>query len=150
MLTNYDKVRDFHTAFDVSRFEGTYSELLSLLAKRHALLQEEFMEGQAALMMALQYADNMTHERYVQMVDDYLDSLADVLYVAYGSLELLGVDGDAVFDEVHSSNMSKLNADGKPIKDPETGKIKKGPSYTAPDLSMFVDEVMSNVTNRVE
>jgi predicted HAD superfamily Cof-like phosphohydrolase len=149
MKTNYDKVRDFHASYDVQRFIGSYSDMLSLLAKRHALLQEEFMEGQAALMMALQYANNMTHERYVQMVDDYLDSLADVLYVAYGTLELLSVDGDEIFEEIHSSNMSKLH-EGKALKDPETGKIKKGPNYRAPDLSRFVDEVMSNVTNKAE
>lgn len=38
------------------------------------------------------------------------------------------------FTRVHKSNMSKLGADGKPIKR-EDGKVMKGPNYKAPDLS---------------
>lgn len=39
----------------------------------------------------------------------------------------------AAFIEVHSSNMSKLGEDGKPIYR-EDGKILKGPNYFKPDL----------------
>lgn len=42
-----------------------------------------------------------------------------------------------VFKRVHESNMSKL-VDGKPLRDPETGKVLKGPNYKAPDLSDLV------------
>ena len=149
MLPNFNKVRNFHFTFGVDSFKGTYAELLALMARRHALLQEEFLEGQEALMDALASADQMTHKKFVEIVDSYLDSLADVLYIAYGTLDLMGVDADDIFEEVHCSNMSKLGENG-PIKDPETGKIKKGPNYSPPDLTIFVDAVMSNITNRVK
>ena len=36
-------------------------------------------------------------------------------------------------DDVHRSNMSKLDADGKPIYR-EDGKVLKGPNYSAPNI----------------
>lgn len=43
------------------------------------------------------------------------------------------------FGRVHHSNMSKLGADGKPVKR-EDGKILKGPNYKAPDLTDLLDK----------
>lgn len=43
------------------------------------------------------------------------------------------------FSRVHESNMSKLGADGKPIKR-DDGKVMKGPNYEAPDLSDLVQK----------
>jgi predicted HAD superfamily Cof-like phosphohydrolase len=149
-LSNFDRVKEFHTTFGVDQFSGTYAEMLDFLARRHTLLQEEFLEGQAALLGALHSADNMTHDKYVELIRGYLDSLADVLYVAYGTLELMGVNADALFEEVHSSNMSKLDVDGKPIKNPETGKVVKGPNYSPPNLGRFVDIAMLNTINKVQ
>ena len=147
-MTNFHKVCAFHNRFEVAWFGGTYAELLALLAWRHALLQEEFLEGQQALMGALLTADKMTHERYEEMLRGYIDSLVDVLYVAYGTLELLDIDADEAFHEVHNSNMSKLDREGLPIKDPETGKIKKGPDYRPPNLDRFVAKALETVTNK--
>lgn len=62
------------------------------------------------------------------------DALADIVYVAYGSAHVYGIDLDAVLDEVHSSNMTKLGADGRPVRRAD-GKILKGPGYRAPDVA---------------
>lgn len=43
-----------------------------------------------------------------------------------------------VFDEVHSSNMSKLGPDGKPIKR-EDGKFLKGPNYFKADIPSILN-----------
>lgn len=59
--------------------------------------------------------------------------LADLLYVVYDAAAAFGLDIDKVFAEVHSSNMSKLGSDGKPIYR-EDGKVLKGPNYTPPNL----------------
>ena len=61
------------------------------------------------------------------------DALADIVYVAYGSAQVYGIDLDAVLDEVHSSNMTKMGADGRPVRRAD-GKVLKGPSYRAPDV----------------
>ena len=65
------------------------------------------------------------------------DALTDILYVTYGAGHAFGINLDACFTEVQSSNMSKLGKDGKPIYN-EHGKVLKGPTYFKPDLSKFV------------
>ena len=62
------------------------------------------------------------------------DALADVVYVAYGTAHVYGIDLDAVLDEVHASNMTKLGADGQPVRRAD-GKILKGPDYRPPDIA---------------
>lgn len=61
------------------------------------------------------------------------DALADILYVTYGAGAAYGLDMDALFWEVHRSNMSKMGADGKPIRRSD-GKVLKGPNYREPQL----------------
>ena len=65
------------------------------------------------------------------------DALTDILYVTYGAGHAFGVDLDGCFEEVQSSNMSKLDENGKPIYN-DSGKVMKGPNYFKPDLSKFV------------
>ena len=66
------------------------------------------------------------------------DALTDILYVTYGAGHAFGIDLDKCFEEVQSSNMSKLDGNGKPIYN-ESGKVMKGPNYFKPDLSKFVN-----------
>ena len=65
------------------------------------------------------------------------DALTDILYVTYGAGHAFGIDLDKCFEEVQSSNMSKLGKDGKPIYN-ESGKVMKGPKYFKPDLAKFI------------
>jgi predicted HAD superfamily Cof-like phosphohydrolase len=46
---------------------------------------------------------------------------------------------NAVFSEVHRSNLSKLGEDGKPILRAD-GKVLKGPHYTPPDIASILCE----------
>tara|TARA_Y100001970_G_C14169309_1_gene823200 strand:+ start:1074 stop:1445 length:372 start_codon:yes stop_codon:yes gene_type:complete len=66
------------------------------------------------------------------------DALTDILYVTYGAGCAYGIDLDKCFKEVQRANMSKLGKDGKPIYN-ESGKVMKGPNYTAPNLKQFVE-----------
>ena len=65
------------------------------------------------------------------------DALTDILYVTYGAGHAFGINLDKCFQEVQSSNMSKLGEDGKPIYD-DKGKVMKGPNYFKPNLNKFV------------
>ena len=49
-----------------------------------------------------------------------------------------GLETEWSFEEVQSSNMSKLGEDGKPIYN-ESGKVMKGPKYFKPDLTKFLN-----------
>jgi hypothetical protein len=60
--------------------------------------------------------------------------LADVVYVAYGTALTYGIPLDAVLAEVHRANMSKLDADGKPLLR-DDGKVLKSELYRAPDVA---------------
>lgn len=62
--------------------------------------------------------------------------LADLLYVVHGTAAAFGIDMDRVFEEVHLSNMSKLDENGSPIYN-EDGKVMKSENYTAPDMSII-------------
>jgi predicted HAD superfamily Cof-like phosphohydrolase len=48
----------------------------------------------------------------------------------------LGFDIFGAFDEVHSSNMSKLDDNGKPVLRAD-GKVLKGPNYRPPRLEKY-------------
>ena len=65
------------------------------------------------------------------------DALTDILYVTYGAGHAFGINLDKCFEEVQSSNMSKLGSDGKPIYN-DKGKVMKGPNYFKPNLTKFV------------
>src|ERR1700712_2044034 len=72
------------------------------------------------------------------------DALADIIYVAYGSAHVYGIDLDSVLDEVHASNMTKLGADGRPIRRAD-GKVLKGPDYRPPNVKAILDAQISAI-----
>ena len=61
--------------------------------------------------------------------------------MAYGTAHVYGIDLDAVLDEVHASNMTKLGADGRPIRRAD-GKVLKGPDYRPPDIAAVLDALL--------
>lgn len=67
-------------------------------------------------------------------LDKLAHELADVVYVAYGTALVHGIDLDAVIAEIHRSNMTKLGPDGSVVRRAD-GKVLKGEHYEAPDVS---------------
>jgi predicted HAD superfamily Cof-like phosphohydrolase len=61
------------------------------------------------------------------------DAIADLLYVTYGAALTFGIPVREVFAEVHRSNMTKLDDEGKPLYR-EDGKVMKGPNFSPPRL----------------
>ncbi|NEA97508.1 MazG nucleotide pyrophosphohydrolase domain-containing protein [Streptomyces sp. SID13726] len=115
-----DLVRAFHLAFGLDARSTPTAVPSELAAQRGRLLAEEAAEvAEVAVGGPL---DRLAHE------------LADVVYVAYGTALVHGIDLDAVIAEVHRSNMTKLGPDGQ-IARREDGKVLKGEHYEAPDVS---------------
>ena len=56
------------------------------------------------------------------------DGIADIAYVVAGTAVAYGVPFDAVFAEVHRSNMTKINT-------PAEAKLVKGPHYKPPRIA---------------
>ena len=110
----------FHRAFNLPMRQLPSADIDEAVAKlRVALFKEEVGEFVAA------------SER--SDVLGIADALADIVYVAYGTALTYGIDLDAVLQEVHRSNMGKLDSDGKPlIRD--DGKVLKSERYFPPDI----------------
>lgn len=70
------------------------------------------------------------------------DAICDVLYVAIGTAIEFGLQDklEQLFDEVHRSNMSKLDENGNPIKR-EDGKILKSALFSPPNLKPIIDSI---------
>lgn len=65
--------------------------------------------------------------------------LQKIVDLCYAHAEVYNYDLNAVFVEIHNSNMSKLGADGKPIYR-EDGKILKGENYFKPDIEKVLND----------
>jgi predicted HAD superfamily Cof-like phosphohydrolase len=113
-------VREFHLAFGLDARTRPAEVPPELAAHRGELLAEEAAEvAEVAVEGPL---DRLAHE------------LADVVYVAYGTALVHGIDLDEVIAEIHRANMSKLGPDGQVARRPD-GKVLKGKHYRAPDVS---------------
>jgi predicted HAD superfamily Cof-like phosphohydrolase len=89
---------------------------------------------------------DLIHEEYLEVAEamdnydlsNYAKELADLVYVVYGAAIEHGIDLDAVFEEVHKSNMSKVYPDGS-VHFREDGKVLKGPHYRPPDIDAVLN-----------
>ena len=122
-MTNFEKVGTFMKTFgqDVKQSPAFSTDKINEL--RVSLIKEELDE----LIEAMKKKDLV----------EVADALTDILYVTYGAGHAFGIDLDKCFEEVQSSNMSKLDSNGKPIYN-DKGKVMKGPNYFKPDLSKFL------------
>ncbi len=104
-------------------------------------------EGQAVLRQAL-IEEEVGELRQASGDRDLVgiaDALADIVYVAYGTAHVYGIDLDAVLDEVHASNMTKLDRTGRPVRRAD-GKVLKGPDYRRPDVAAVLAEGRSTAS----
>ena len=123
-MSNFNKVKTFMETFgqEVKTKPSLSTDKVNSL--RYDLIKEELEE----LKEAMENKDLL----------EVADALTDILYVTYGAGHAFGIDLDKCFEEVQSSNMSKLGEDGQPIYN-ESGKVMKGPKYFKPDLTKFVN-----------
>ena len=123
-MSNFNKVKTFMETFgqEVKTKPSFSTDKINSL--RYDLIKEELEE----LKEAMENKDLL----------EVADALTDILYVTYGAGHAFGIDLDKCFEEVQSSNMSKLGEDGKPIYN-EYGKVMKGTKYFKPDLTKFVN-----------
>ena len=118
MNKQIEQVREFESAFNINTDSQTAFTKFNLLL-------EELEEYVAAAK-----ANNDV---------EIADAITDILYIAFGIVTKHNLDDkmEALFDEVHSSNMSKLSQDGNPIYR-EDGKVLKGPLYFKPNLKKIL------------
>lgn len=132
--TNFQKVKEFHRAFGVPSAEKPTEPTEDLAGLRISLIEEEFNE----------FIDGHYHRslKHNPNLVEIADAIGDMLYVIYGTADQYGLDADAIFAEVHRSNMSKLDENGNPlfhdgVSGPK-GKVKKSARFEEPKLQEVI------------
>jgi hypothetical protein len=125
-MRSIDLVREFMERFGQPIAPGINIRDLDLNGLRLRLLAEELDELSAALS-----AGDLV---------EVADALGDLQYVLDGAWIAFGLakHKDAVIEEIHRSNMTKLGRDGKPVVRAD-GKITKGPDFEEPDLKRVLE-----------
>ena len=84
------------------------------------------------------------NEEYLEAAEkgdtvEVADALGDMLYILCGTIIEHGMQNliEEVFEEIHKSNLSKLDENGKPIYR-EDGKVIKGPNYFPPNIEKII------------
>jgi predicted HAD superfamily Cof-like phosphohydrolase len=121
-------VEQFHEIFRIgNRYEptGTVPEEEAML--RFNLLKEENEE----------YLEACKNGDVVEIAD----ALGDLLYITFGTILRHGLQHkiEEVFNEIHRSNMSKLDENGKPIFR-EDGKVMKSEKYFRPNIKSILEK----------
>lgn len=125
MKDKIEKIKEFHKVFGLDETQN-YAKNYRIFQLRHKLMAEENEEYYAAC----------CNDDPVEIAD----ALGDKLYILLGTIVAHGLEDkiDAIFDEIHRSNMSKLE-DGKP-KYREDGKVMKGKDYFKPNLKKILGD----------
>lgn len=121
-------VEEFHTAFGIANNYTPTVELTEAeMELRFRLMQEENEE----------YLEAAKNGDIVEIAD----ALGDQLYILCGTILKHGLQHKIaeVFQEIQRSNMSKLDADGKPIYR-EDGKVMKSELYFRPDIHTILSK----------
>ena len=127
MQNQLKSVKIFHEAFGVKISNKPTLELSKdILKLRHSLMQEENNE----------YLKAVEEKNLIEVAD----ALGDMLYILCGTILTHGFQNliEDIFDEIQSSNMSKLGDDGKPIYRND-GKVLKGPNYKKPNFKKIIN-----------
>ncbi|MDG1658920.1 MAG: nucleoside triphosphate pyrophosphohydrolase family protein [Crocinitomicaceae bacterium] len=121
-------VEKFHDAFGIDNNHTPTTELSEKdIDLRHRLMQEENDE----------YLEAAKNKDLVEVAD----ALGDQLYILCGTILKHGMQHkiEEVFEEIQRSNMSKLDADGKPIYR-EDGKVMKSDLYFRPNIKSILEK----------
>ena len=127
MKKRIEAVKEFHFAFGL----GIEEKPVADLGKAKNLLRFNLMKEENEEYLEAANNNDLT---------EVADALGDMLYILCGTIIEHGMQHkiEEIFDEIQSSNMSKLGANGEPIYR-EDGKVLKGPNYFAPDIGKVLE-----------
>jgi len=127
-MTMIDDVKAFHDRFGVPALEVPRVPSDDRRNLRVRLITEEYNE----LIDAIGFRSMGGGEDWLATCDlpETADAIADLIYVLIGTAHEFGIPLQAVWDEVHVSNLAKVGG-GQDSK----GKIRKPPGWVAPDVA---------------
>lgn len=120
-------VAEFHEIFQI----GNADEVKLIPEKDYLLRYNLIKEENEEYLDACKAGD----------IVEIADALGDQLYILFGTILKHGLQHkiEEVYDEIHRSNMSKLDENGKPIFR-EDGKILKSNLYFKPEIKRILDK----------
>lgn len=126
----YEKIKsveEFHNVFQI----GNASEIKLIDEKDYTLRYNLIKEENEEYLEACKNGD----------IVEIADALGDQLYILFGTILKHGLQHkiEEVYDEIHRSNMSKLDEKGQPIFR-EDGKILKSNLYFRPDIAKILNK----------
>jgi predicted HAD superfamily Cof-like phosphohydrolase len=127
MKKKLDSVAEFHEVFKIGN-----ADKITLLEEKDYTLRFNLIKEENE-----EYLDACKNKDIVEIAD----ALGDQLYILCGTILKHGLQHkiEEVFDEIHRSNMSKLDENGKPIYR-EDGKVLKSNRYFRPDIKKILDK----------
>lgn len=124
----YEKIKlveEFHEVFQIGNANNIKLIDEKDFTLRYNLIKEENEE----------YLEACKNGDIVEIAD----ALGDQLYILFGTILKHGLQHkiEEVYDEIHRSNMSKLDENGQPIFR-EDGKILKSEKYFRPEIHKII------------
>lgn len=127
-----EMIKEFHTAFGLTVNEELTAITLGELELAFDLIEEEMEELSFACFNKDQAGEDVLAQAKLDHVE-VADALADIVYTCFGMATRLGIDLDEVIKEVHRSNMTKLDKEGKPVYN-DKGKVIKSAEFEPPSI----------------
>ncbi|MEO8761241.1 MAG: nucleoside triphosphate pyrophosphohydrolase family protein [Bacteroidia bacterium] len=127
MKNKLKSVAEFHEVFKIGNAEN-----LTLIDEKNYTLRYNLQKEENE-----EYLDACKREDMVEIAD----ALGDQLYILCGTILKHGLQHkiEEVFDEIHRSNMSKLDENGQPIYR-EDGKVLKSNRYFRPNIKKILEK----------
>ena len=110
-----------HQLFMLASGQTTGIENINQYQLYHTLIKEEVQELEDSTLR-----------------EDDVDALIDILVVTIGALHSIGVDIEGAWDEVHRSNMAKVDMVTGVVLRREDGKILKPEGWQPPNLKQYL------------
>ena len=127
MKKKLDSVAQFHEVFKIGN-----ADKITLLDEKNYTLRYDLIKEENE-----EYLEACKNKDIVEIAD----ALGDQLYILCGTILKHGLQHkiEEVFDEIHRSNMSKLDENGQPIYR-EDGKVLKSNRYFRPDIKKILEK----------
>lgn len=174
--TPHQKVLEFYKGFNQDEFisqgpasldESNISEQrlhlkMNLIAEEFIELVEAVYGEKSSNVLEEAWKEAQSSDSRNRDIIETADALSDLVYVIEGLNIEAGIPSDEIFNEVHASNMSKLDDNGNPIvsdgvtpaihdgKVKPLGKILKSENYFDPDLKSIINGEAPDRTPKVK
>ena len=126
MKKQIEQVKEFNKVFGIE-----HNNTPTLISKEEWGLRDDLMEEELN-----EYNDACVYKNLTEVAD----ALGDMLYILCGTILAHGMQDKIteVFDEIHRSNMSKIE-DGVVLRR-EDGKVLKGKNYFKPNIEQILNK----------